>query len=654
MTIFLVLAFARDLACVLVVTVFLYLLPGLGVTTWLGRSRSLAWSEHLTLAPGISLALYSLFFLWAYTLGVKPNGSLAWALPAVGATLSLWFNREKLRGLGGGFNLQWLKLSPKIAPDLTLLLLIGLLFASRFSPIRFLTEPFWGDSVHHTFITQLIVDNGGLFQSWEPYAPIRSLTYHFGFHVVVAQWIWLTGIPTPEAVLVVGQVFNGLAVLALYPLALRVGDGNRWTGVGAVIVAGFLLTMPAYYVNWGRYTQLTGQVILPALIWLFVMVWDEYRRPNRIFWSVAIVLAAGLVVTHYRVAVLAGAAGVGWALWGIWTLRQRRSEVVYRLFWLISVSIAAGGLILPWVSIVRGGAMEDLFSRVAQRNMSNPALVQDMALWLADVPRYYPTYYWIGAILFLLLALWKKRSLSVPLLLWAAFTFLATNPFLIRLPGTGWVSNFLVIIALYIPLALFWGWAAGAGTIWLWGKRFGPWLVGILLIGLLGWGTLQQVRVVDFFYRMVWPSDRVAFDWIEANTSPDSHFLINSFSVYSGVLVVGSDGGWWLPFFTRRTATVPPASYFTEQNSEPGFIQRVANFDAEVLASKGEPSILTPILCQEGVTHVYLGERRGTVGFGANALVPEGWLVSNPAFSLLFQEGAAQVWSFDRGVCGGD
>jgi len=297
--------------------------------------------------------------------------------------------------------------------------------------------------------------------------------------------------------------------------------------------------------------------------------------------------------------------------------------------------------------------MEDLFSRVAQRPASNPALVRDIAIWLTDVPRFYPTLFWVGAPLLLLVALWKRRSLAVPFLLWGVFSFLTTNPFLLGLPGTGWVSNFLVIIALYIPLALLWGWAGGAGAAWLWQKRFGPLLLTLLLAGLLGWGLVQQVRVVDFFFRMVWPSDRVAFQWIEKNTPPDSRFLVNGFSIYSGTMIVGSDGGWWLPYFTRRAATVPPASYSTERHAEADFMNRIDKVEEDVRASNGDPALLLPVLCRDGITHVYLGERRGTVGYGMTQLVPEEWLGQNPAFALLFQEGAAQVWSFDRSVCPG-
>lgn len=647
-------AFGLDLARILAVAAFLYILPGLAVTSRLARAHPLGWAEHLALASGFSLALYPLLYLWAYTLGLRPGSAPAWALPLLGGGLALWHWRKAIPGLTA-------RLSPapgqhlaRYLPDAALLLLLGLLFATRFLPIRLLTEPFWGDALHHTIITQLVVDNSGLFQSWEPYAPIRSLTYHFGFHIAAAQWMWLTGAPAPEAVLHVGQVMNGLAVLALYPLALRLSGGNRWAGAIALFVAGFWLTMPAYYVNWGRYTQLIGQVMLPALLWLFAVIWESKSRRPLSLWLGLLLLAAGLILTHYRVALLAGAAGAGWGLWGLWHLRRRPGEIAPRLVGLLGAALLAGLLVLPWVRIVRGGAMEALFTTVAQRSTDNPGHTADLALWLTDTLRFYPALAWAGAIGLLALACWRRPALGWPLIGWFAATFLVTNPFLVGLPGTGWVSNFLLIIALYIPLALLWGWAGGAAARLLAQKtNFAPALVGLLLVGLTAWGATQQVRVVDFFHRLVWPADRVAFQWIEANTPADSRFLINGFSIYSGVLVVGSDGGWWLPFFTRRDATVPPASYYTEHNAEAGFIHRVDKVEEDVRAGNGDPALLQAVLCRDGISHVYLGERRGEVGFGAAPLIQERWLVGNPAFALLFQEGAAQVWAFDRGVCSG-
>ena len=42
------------------------------------------------------------------------------------------------------------------------------------------------DSYHHTLITQLISVRGALPNNYQPYAPLVTFTYHYGFHAVVA------------------------------------------------------------------------------------------------------------------------------------------------------------------------------------------------------------------------------------------------------------------------------------------------------------------------------------------------------------------------------------------------------------------------------------------------------------------------------------
>jgi hypothetical protein len=106
-----------------------------------------------------------------------------------------------------------------------------------------------GADVGRWLSTQLLLDHGGLFTRWAPYAPISSFTYHFGFHSAVAALAWLTGWSASQAVLWGGQILNALATLSLYPLAVRLADGSRWAGAVAVLLPALLWPMPMFYVN---------------------------------------------------------------------------------------------------------------------------------------------------------------------------------------------------------------------------------------------------------------------------------------------------------------------------------------------------------------------------------------------------------------------
>jgi hypothetical protein len=116
-------------------------------------------------------------------------------------------------------------------------------------------------------------------------------------------------------------------------------------------------------------------------------------------------------------------------------------------------------------------------------------------------------------------------------------------------------------------------------------------------------------------------------------------------------VVVGSDAGWWLPYYTQRENTVPPILYIVEQLAPGVDPQQFRQLALDLRASNGEPGRLQAILCQADITHVYLGDLQGQVGVGATALVPTAWLAHNPDFKLLHQDGNAQIWAFDRTGC---
>ena len=135
---------------------------------------------------------------------------------------------------------------PRITLEhLALALVIGLIVFSRLWAIRALEAPMWRDSYQHSVLTQLLIERGGLFDDWKPYAEMTSLTYHIGFHSVSAVFGWLTGLAGEQAVMWMGQFLNVAAVLALFPLARRLTK-SPWAGVIAGGFAGLISIHPAF------------------------------------------------------------------------------------------------------------------------------------------------------------------------------------------------------------------------------------------------------------------------------------------------------------------------------------------------------------------------------------------------------------------------
>ncbi len=197
---------------------FLYILPGWALLrfAWPGWSHLSGW-VRLGLSGGLSLAIYPILFVLAALVDIRPGWLFAVLPGSMGIGYLIWVNKNifpRLTGLPGDLRRSLNK--PGFAsffhsPDLLLLFLVILVFGTRFWAIRTLDAPMWGDLVQHTVMTQLFLDNLGLFSSWEPYAPYHSLTVHFGFPVHAALFAWLSGLPSYTAALITAQWINGFA-----------------------------------------------------------------------------------------------------------------------------------------------------------------------------------------------------------------------------------------------------------------------------------------------------------------------------------------------------------------------------------------------------------------------------------------------------------
>jgi hypothetical protein len=165
-------------------------------------------------------------------------------------------------------------------------------------------------------------------------------------------------------------------------------------------------------------------------------------------------------------------------------------------------------------------------------------------------------------------------------------------------------------------------------------------------VAALAIGTGRQRDVADPFFQMVMPSDVAAFEWIRRHVPSDAFFLVNGF-IGGDHIVVGSDAGWWLPFYTHRRNTVPPSLYHTEVLSPA--LQRQTFIDIVTALQPAADTPLDDIVARFGITHVYLGEQRGRVGYGQVEVLPESRLRAARA-TLLFSAGRAQVWSVSRPV----
>ena len=622
-------------------SIILFILPGWALLSLLGQNIRLEFGERIGLSASLSLSLYPVLFLLCLLFHIAPGHFSAWVpgTSAAGYLLVRFILNAKRRrhepNQGIGFPLS----------QALFLFITGLLFLSRMLVIRSMTAPAWGDSVQHTFIVRLMLDHGGLFQSWTPYAPMESFTYHFGFHASASVWAWLTGASAVKAVLTCGQVLNVLAILALYPLA-RLLTGRSRSGLCVMVVAGFLFPMPGYFVNWGRYTQLAGQIILPVAVWLIASLWSKKNRPRPGLLILITFTLLALALTHYRVAVLLITATIALILYGLWIFRQDLKSWAARTGLLALCGTLGVLVFFSWIMKFSTSHMPNLIGRSAGY-IPKGHFISDLPIW-GETSFYFHDLFWIAALIALLAAFLKRPILAIFISLWSSLSFILANPQIFNIPGIGFLSNEFLIFALYIPIALLSGWLIGFVWKAVNVQKTGRVLAFAGLLFLLTAGMIIQLNIVDPFFQMVMPEDLEAFQWIRSNTSKDDYFLVNGFLAYRDYLVVGSDSGWWLPYFTQRRNNIPPILYTLEKLSPGVDRESLKKIIKDIRAPRGDPDAMRALFRREEITHVFLGERRGSVGYNQKPLVQESWLINNPDFILEFQAGKAQVWKFNH------
>jgi len=608
----------------------LYLLPGLALLRLLWPAAGLAPAARLALAVPLSAALPPVLLLLFETLGLPWGAVATWGylLVSLAICCGLWAADSGVLGRQAGAG-RGARVAPEPAGGLAGLALLGVCVAgllARLYVVRELPAGLFGDSYHHTLIAQLLVDNRGLFRSWEPYAPLTSFTYHFGFHANAAFIHWLTGAPVTTSVVWAGQVLNAAAAPAAFALVVVALRGSPWAGVWAAVVTAFVLTIPAYYVVWGRYTQLTGQVVLVAVVVCWARLADrslqlansgaEESRLSlrsaladlRAGWRPILLtglVTAAMLLTHYLVTVFAALFVASYLLAG--ALARRSWRAIGRL--ALAGGLAAGLALLvaaPWLLNLTSGMLVRNAAGFTNGEVDAARVASYTALPLVT-PLYAKGYVLLAALAGLLVAVWRREWRVALPALWAALLVLCVVPQVVGLPGAGAIDHLTGLSALYLPLAPLAGYALAAlqaafsnlearftaggsrsvesdaggerrvvdepQRTTLGGRRSisaaSAALRSLVLAGALlavtAWGTSWQNGLIDGSTQLVSRADVAAMEWIREQTPPDARFLVNAFPAYGGTLVAGNDAGWWLPLLAGRQSTLPPLTYGSER-----------------------------------------------------------------------------------------
>jgi len=603
------------------------LLPGAVWELWLPRTGTVLrdFIEGIADAIGLSVALTAIAGMIFFFTGGQFSGLLVFILfsvsfVAVAAALLLGRGELPRFGLWG---------------LLLFFLVLGGALAWRFYQARTLMLPAWVDSVHHVLVTQKIIDAAGIPATLAPELDVR-MVYHYGFHILAAMFAAITRIPAVQAVLWLGQVLSALIGLGIYRLVRSIWQDARAALLAALLVT-FAFQMPAYYLTWGRYTLITGLlVLLPAMAAVVELL---YHPPS---WQAALrllVLTAGLALVHYMALLFLG-------LWCALLLLERfvaflrqKDALLKKERWRAccwTAAAALGGILLslPWLlrmlSVNPGSAAVRL-------NVPDWQAFQDSLRYILYLvgPKYNHILFGIAAAA-LVPALIVRRTRGFAL--WALLMAVLSVPWGLRL---GPFRPDHMAIVLFIPASVL----LGGGLVWLadWVSAQTRQWVGIVLFVLLGagalaWGGWQTRDILNPVTVLADAADAQALDWIAHFIPEDARFFANTtvwqYNVYRGV-----DGAYWITPITRRFSLAMPGLYgYAERETVQqwqGWMERagqVKSCDADFWA----------LVQDAGLDHLYLHQGRGTLQPTA--------LSGCTGLDLLYQVDGVEIYKIHRSI----
>ncbi|HSM25292.1 MAG TPA: hypothetical protein VK856_10550 [Anaerolineaceae bacterium] len=509
----------------------------------------------------------------------------------------------------------------------TIIFLI-LLVVFRFYQAKDLVFPAWVDSVHHVLITQKILDNAGLPRTLAPELNI-PFHYHYGFHLIAALFSWVSKLEPMNAVLWFGQVINALVVVGIYRLSKAVWQKTVPAFLAALLV-GFAFQMPAYFVTWGRYTLLTGLlVLLPTIACSYEMVRRGYSRERAIR---LLVLTAGLALVHYLALFDFGLfllslvikRGYGWYRSKD---KSRRKEILSAVLTVL-ISAGVGILIaLPWLLRMLNAHAGQVGVEVVMPTKDNLGSYQYILYLLG--PKH--NYYLMGAALLGLIFVWWQKG-ARDIALWSTLMVLLSLPWG---PRFGPFRPDHMAIVLFVPgsICLAYGWYEICEWIRNRFHRVVGWVIfASIALGVIGWGAWQTRSVINTVTILADQADKQALDWINQFVPEDARFLTNT-TIWQYQTYRGVDGGYWIIPQTGRFALALPGLYGYGERDE---VEEWINWMERAAVVHACDDGFWSLVKDANLSHVYLREGKGS-------LQPEA-LIDCPDLEIIYQQAGVSIY----------
>lgn len=585
------------------------ILPGFTMLILTGRQK-MDLAENIAVSIGLSISITTVIFLLTVYLPIKitfPLLIILYLICAITCGLVIFIRKTKFR---------WTWEIP-----ITLMLLTAVLLL-RFYQIKDLVLPAWVDSVHHVLITRIILENGKIPTTLNPYLPV-PFAYYFGFHGMAAVVSELSGLSPERSVLVLGQILNACIPLAIFRLGCSIWNDRKKALIAALLVA-FVSQMPAYYVTWGRYTLLTGMLMLAITMAEFI---DTYRNQTAFGkYVILFLLLFGLTLSHYFSALLFIIFAVTYILNDFFGMGRHLTAAKLKVLLVIFLTFL---FLTPW--LVRAYALTGYSLNLDLHLLTTDvdrAYIQKYSRYLFDLAGPVRNYvFLLIGILGLIPTMIDKRSRS--LAIWTVLILISALPLGLKLPN---IRPDHMVIILFFPLSF----CAASLLHFLWSltNKYLPRnkifvsVTALPLLAFIGWGIVDTSSIIKPETVLATQSDSTAIQWIKSNVDPGARFLINS-TYWQSSIYRGVDGGFWILPLTERYTIPPPIIYIWGREE---YSQSIAVLSKRISEINSCDEAFWKVISAGSLTHIYLKD-------GLGALQPNALLNCSGIDRIYFRDG---------------
>jgi hypothetical protein len=575
-----------------------FLIPGWSFILITGLWRLWRPLQRWIIAIGASIAFYPIlyyltrFILPTIHIGLYKNLTIL----IIGIILILFFVRKNWREQFS-FD-RW---------EVITILFIGATIFTRFWIIKDLPYPAWTDSLHHSILTKLTAELGQLPFTLEPYSGTSLDMYHLGLYSISGVVQQLSGAPAYTALLWSAQIFNGLCAIGIYFVLDRfVG---KWASLTGVVVAGLLSFQPAWYVNWGRFTQLSSQVIM---LLAFGATWELLQYTHRDAKKISMRQAAGFVILtaglnaavfliHFRVAVYYLPFLLGIVLYEV-ILAVKNHNLMKSLVKTLQIGGLSLFLIIPvLIPAITSYLNQKTSEGLAEFSDANFSYSFQTILGIG----LHPWLFW-ASVLFGLIALASRhRIFAIITWLWVLLLFIEGNLYRLGIPFLNFTNFSGIMIGFYIPASILLG--LGVETIAeriptkLSSHFYQYFIYGLFIMGFVA--SFYRSTGIESWRFLMTDYDRQAMDWINQNTAADSVFAINTYFWLENY-PIGTDGGYWIPYFTGRRTNTETMLLPTNQPEEMNLLEKRSEAIASYTSGSGD----LHALCDLSINYIYSGK----------------------------------------------